>query len=336
MRSSTSTRPRARRAFTVVATTSVTAATVALLSGCIPDHEPPARNLADTIVAPTPGAMLVQPGLAETSPEVSVSAIPTTTAELPPPAAPVRPPVPATSASLDALASSLPELTGIALAPVGRGQEVTVLGDLTTGVAWSTSKVPLAIAALRENPGVTAEMRASITQSDNDAAEAMWQSLGGGERAASAVTQVLRLAGDETTVVPSTRLREGFTVFGQTEWSAASQVTFGANLPCLPDSGPVLDEMGMIVPEQRWGLGRIDGARFKGGWGPAASHAGYLARQFGILPTPTGDVAVAILADAENLAAAQVKLDAVAQSLDAQLVNVPGGECPAAALPAPE
>lgn len=335
MRSSTSIRCRARRTFSVATATAVTGATAVLLAGCIPDHEPPARNLADTIVAPTPGAMLVQPGV-ETMPEVSVAPVPSAQAEVPLPAAPVRPPSPATDASLEAIAGALPALSGIAFAPVGRGQEVTVLGDLTSGVAWSTSKVPLAIAALRQNPGATVDVRASITQSDNEAAEALWNNLGGGEKAASAVTQVLRQAGDADTVVPTTRLREGFTVFGQSEWSAGSQATFGANLPCLPDSGAVLDEMGMIVPEQRWGLGRIEGARFKGGWGPADTHAGYLARQFGILPTPTGDVAVAVLADAENLAAAQVKIDGIVQTLRAELPNLPGGACPPAVSAAPQ
>lgn len=324
MRSSTSTRLRGAGALAAAATV------VFPLAGCMPNHEPPARNIADTVVAPAPGAMGVQPGV-ETVPEVTQSPGGAKPSEAGPPSVASAPPSPANEEALEIIGRALPELTGIAIAPVGRPAEVTVLGELQTGVAWSTSKVPLAIAALRANPGATTQVRAAITQSDNEAAEALWEGLGGGESAASAVTDVLRQARDETTTVPATRLREGFTVFGQTQWDAANQARFAANLPCLADSSAVLGEMGSIVPEQRWGLGRIDGASFKGGWGPADTHAGYLARQFGILPTPSGDVAVAVLADAPDLGAAEKKLDAIAQTLTEQLGNLPGGTCPPAA-----
>ena len=320
MRSSTSTRLRAAGALAVAA------ATTFPLVGCMPNHEPPARNIADTVVAPAPGAMGVQPGV-ESVPEVTRAPEESPSSEARPPSTPATPPSPATGEALEIIGQALPELTGIAIAPVGRAEEVTVLGDVQTGVAWSTSKVPLAIAALRANPGATTQVRAAITQSDNEAAEALWEGLGGGESAASAVTDVLRQARDEKTTIPATRLREGFTVFGQTQWDAANQARFAAHLPCLPDSAAVLGEMGSIVPEQRWGLGRIDGASFKGGWGPADTHAGYLARQFGILPTPSGDVAVAVLADAPDLGAAEKKLDAIAQTLTEQLGDLPGGVC---------
>lgn len=324
MPSSISTRLRGAGALAVAA------AVVFPLAGCIPDHEPPARHIADTVVAPAPGAMGVQPGV-ETVPEVVQSPPQAGPSEVRPPSTVPARPVPAAGEALESIGQALPELTGIAIAPVGRAEEVAVFGDLQTGVAWSTSKVPLAIAALRVNPGAATQVRAAITQSDNEAAEALWEGLGGGESAASAVTGVLREARDVTTTVPATRLREGFTVFGQTQWDAANQATFAANLPCLPDSAAVLGEMGSIVPEQRWGLGRIDGARFKGGWGPADTHAGYLARQFGILPTPSGDVAVAVIADAPDLGSAEKKLDAIAQTLTEQLGNLPGGTCPPAA-----
>ena len=41
--------------------------------------------------------------------------------------------------------------------------------------------------------------------------------------------------------------------------------------------------MGRIVPEQRWGLGRVPGIRFKGGWGPSERpEGGYEVIQVGI------------------------------------------------------
>lgn len=324
MRSSISTRLRGAWALAVAAVVA------SALAGCMPDHEPPARNIADTVVAPAPGEMGAQPG-GESVPEVIRSSAQGAPEEVSPPSMTPAPGSPATGEVLDTIGRALPERSGIAIAPVGRAGEVTVLGELQTGVAWSTSKVPLAIAALRANPGATTQVRAAITQSDNEAAEALWEGLGGGKRAASAVTGVLREARDESTTVPATRLREGYTVFGQTQWDAANQARFAAHLPCLPDSAQVLGDMGSIVPEQRWGLGRIDGALFKGGWGPADSHAGYLARQFGILPTPSGDVAVAVLADAPDLGAAEMKLDAIARTLTEQLAHLPGGTCSPAA-----
>ena len=70
-------------------------------------------------------------------------------------------------------------------------------GEWSTGTAWSTIKVPLAIAGLRETdpPEVTEAMRAAITQSDNDAAESIWASLGDPATAATKSRAVLAEAG---------------------------------------------------------------------------------------------------------------------------------------------
>jgi hypothetical protein len=192
------------------------------------------------------------------------------------------------------LQSSLHATAGIAISAVDSGQEPLVLGDFRSGAAWSTIKVPLVIASLRaENPPlVTPAMTAAITESDNAAAEALWSGLGDPETAARAVDAVLRQDGDPTPV-QSQRIRPEFSAFGQTEWALADQVRFVSAAWCDGANAPVFDLMGRVDAAQRWGIGVIDGARFKGGWGPSPT-GGYLVRQLGVLITPAGATAVAL------------------------------------------
>lgn len=160
--------------------------------------------------------------------------------------------------------------------------KIATAGSAQAWVAWSTSKVPVSVAVSQAGKAgaLSGSMSAALRQSDNGAAEVLWQSLGASDAArAQAVTQVLRQTGDNSTTVPSARLRSGFTVFGQTPWTTASQVGFMMKLPCLAGSGPVVSNMGQVSSGQRWGMGRLPGATFKGGWGPGVG--GYLVRQMG-------------------------------------------------------
>ncbi|MFG1795634.1 hypothetical protein [Nocardia sp. NPDC049149] len=219
---------------------------------------------------------------------------------------------------------------GMAIMPVGGDQAIT-FGDWTTGPAWSTMKVPLTIAALRRNPGTsTYAAQAAITASDNAAADTLWQSLGSNQEAAQAVQAVLREGGDTKTTVPATRARPEHSAFGQAEWSLAEQVRFASRLPCLPQSGPVVSLMEEVQPSQRWGLGVFSGAEFKGGWGPDASGA-YLVRQFGLLSTPSGQIAVAFAAQSDSGAFSEgmTLLDKLAGAISQHLGELAGGKCPA-------
>jgi hypothetical protein len=194
-----------------------------------------------------------------------------------------------------ALAAGLDATAGIVVRPVGgAGPEPVSAGEWSTGTAWSTIKVPLAIAGLRETdpPQVTEAMRAAITQSDNDAAESIWASLGDPATAAQKVEAVLAEAGAPTTV-ESRKVRPEFTAFGQTEWPLGDQATFLSSAACDPASQPIMDLMGQIEPDQRWGLGQIPGAKFKGGWGPSLD-GNYLVRQFGVVPVNDGLAVVAV------------------------------------------
>jgi hypothetical protein len=186
---------------------------------------------------------------------------------------------------------------GIALAPVGGSETPLTLGSWRSGPAWSTIKVPLVLAALREErvPYVTDQMTAAITKSDNAAADAIWTRLGDPDIAAGKVDAVLAEAGDFTRV-QSRRVRREFSAFGQTDWSLTNQVRFMSTAACDSRSPPVLTLMGRIDKGQRWGLGRIPGARFKGGWGPSPAGK-YLQRQIGLISTSVGLSAVAVAAE---------------------------------------
>jgi hypothetical protein len=175
----------------------------------------------------------------------------------------------------------------------GTGAGITQFGSWQTGPAWSTAKVPLAVATVakahgRPDSALQALLQRAITASDNAAAEQLWADLGEPETAAAQVQAVLRSTGDSQTRVQSQQVRPGFTAFGQTIWSLASQARFVAELPCINDSGYVLQLMGDVEPDQRWGIGAVGvSAKFKGGWGPGPG-GGYLVRQMGMVSFADG------------------------------------------------
>ncbi|MEU7765273.1 hypothetical protein AB0B25_09165 [Nocardia sp. NPDC049190] len=219
---------------------------------------------------------------------------------------------------------------GMAIMPVG-GDQMVSFGDWTTGPAWSTMKVPLTIAALRRNPATSTYTASSaITASDNAAAEVLWQSLGSAQEAAAAVQAVLREGGDTKTTVPATRSRPDQSSFGQADWSLADQVRFAARLPCLPQSERVLGLMAQIVSSQRWGLGEFSGAEFKGGWGPDLA-GNYLVRQFGIITTPSGQIAIAFAVQPDSGAFndGMNVLDKLTTAVSQHLDELSSGSCKA-------
>ncbi|HXO82861.1 MAG TPA: serine hydrolase [Mycobacterium sp.] len=195
--------------------------------------------------------------------------------------------------SFHALSSRLSAEVGIAIASVGSSP--VCLGTWSSGVAWSTSKVPLVIAASRAGVGSHELVAQTITQSDNAAAEELWSRLGDPASAAQQVQDVIREAGDPATVVESRRLREGYTAFGQTKWSLADQARFAAGLAQVAEASAVVDLMRGLATDHRWGLA-AKGFAAKGGWGPGLAED-YLVRQFGIIPTASGSVGVAIAAE---------------------------------------
>jgi hypothetical protein len=218
---------------------------------------------------------------------------------------------------------------GIVVATLGGGAPPLILGQWTHGPAWSTIKVPLVIAAQRDNGSskITDAMTAAITHSDNAAAEELWQSLGDSITAASKVQSVLAGAGDPT-AVQWQKIRPGFSAFGQTDWSLIDQAQFAAAAACDTRDAAVFELMGDIASDQRWGLGAIPESRFKGGWGPDPG-GNYLVRQFGIITTPAGFAAVAIAAHATlgSFADGTATLTALASWLVNNAESLPAGHC---------
>jgi hypothetical protein len=190
--------------------------------------------------------------------------------------------------SFSELSQTLPGKVGVAIASAGA--EVITLGEWSDGVAWSTIKVPLAVAALRAGVAESDQLAAAITRSDNAAAEQLWSQLG--DPAALLVQSVLREAGDTVSVVESCRLRAEYTPFGQTRWSLADQARFATGLSRVAEASRIIDLMEALAVDHRWGFA-AKGFAAKGGWGPSLT-GDYLVRQFAII---SGTVGVAVAAE---------------------------------------
>ena len=199
----------------------------------------------------------------------------------------------ATLEGLDALGARLDAEVGVSVSAPGGSAEYAGGGGLRSGSAWSTIKVPIALRLLEDVGGPAglsesqrADIAAAITESDNAAAARLYADLsqahGGATGAADAVGDVLARAGDSRTHV-STVGRDGFSPYGQTEWSLEAQGRFMAALVggCIGDPASrqlLLDSM-RSVSADRWGLGAIGGpALWKGGWGPGVDGRYWCAR----------------------------------------------------------
>ncbi|MBO3140391.1 hypothetical protein [Dermatophilus congolensis] len=229
-----------------------------------------------------------------------------------PPPPPVKP-VQTTDASK--LVQGFKKLPGrdqqltIAWAPVGHPEQVQQLGTTDTIDAWSTIKVPLALAAIQQRGGdlpkaVANDIEMSVRISDNDAARRLWEGLENFGMKAELVNEVLGDTGDKRT--RAARNSAGVRVpFGLTAWRVNDAAKFAATLPCVPYGAQIMRDMRFIDHTQSWGIGavargtnkrglNVDDVAFKGGWGPSTS--GYLMRQVGVLILPGGGgVGVALL-----------------------------------------
>ncbi|MDF0529127.1 hypothetical protein P0W64_15195 [Tsukamurella sp. 8F] len=222
------------------------------------------------------------------------------------------------------------ETVGVAFAPVGSGatgERAIVLGD-DGDVAWSTSKVPLVIAALqRFGPSAQAQSQRAIEASDNAAAQALWDRFGGGDAAAQAVDRVLHDGGDTETGTQSEVTRPGYTAFGQTDWTYKDQAVFAAHLPCMPQAKTVLKLMGEVDANQRWGVQPVfPGAQVKGGWGPTVDGR-YQVRQLAVIRTDRGEIGVSIGTVAASFEAGQQTLNRIGRWVRDHAAELPAGQC---------
>ncbi|KQB86462.1 hypothetical protein Clow_01386 [Corynebacterium lowii] len=147
------------------------------------------------------------------------------------------------------------------------GGQVYSAGDPGHSAAWSTIKVPIAIAAYQEGTADDDTARAAITYSDNDASVELWDSLGSSTEASAAVQKVLSQAGDPTDVARQWGHSSNVS-FGEVSWPLSGQALFASHLACIDSADPVVELMGEISEEHKYGLGLLEGSAFKGGWGP--------------------------------------------------------------------
>lgn len=238
----------------------------------------------------------------------------------------------------DVIAAHPDDDIAVAVVPVGTGTRTSGVGVVSSAtrpealVAWSTIKVPLALAATEASSAPTRaavrhDTTQAITASDNDAASRLWDGLGGGEEAADAVEKVLADGGDRQTQVPPQTTVAGYSPFGQARWRLVDQARFTAALPCLKGASSVLGPMGRVEPGHAWGLGSITGARYKGGWGPTPD--GYVTRQLGVLPgRQKGEkVAVAVQVRSADHAGGTAVISEVAEVLERHRARLPDGSC---------
>ena len=184
------------------------------------------------------------------------------------------------------------------------GGTIESFGEIRAARAWSTMKVPVIVASITSGDPDWHAIELAITRSDNEAALRLWRALDDGP---AQVEAVLRRAGDDQTELEREPDPRGWSPFGRTVWTLESAATVyralgRGELLESRDTERVLDAMGRIVPEQRWGLGRLPGARFKGGWGPSEDQAGgYEVIQVGI----AGAAVIALAAAAPDSNAAK-------------------------------
>ena len=237
---------------------------------------------------------------------------------------------------------------GAAVSAIGNkdSSSVQVGGSWSGGRAWSTIKVPLAIAALQKNISTTSykdtytgcnsspsslnlssAVQAAITKSDNCGAWWLWEGLGGNDSsAASAVTDVIKSGGDSSTTVNGTGKSTGFLTSGYTNWSLAGQALFAANMASLSNTNTVMTHMdNQSGGDSSYGLNRIGTKNLsKGGWGDDSSTSA--TRQFGIVKWSDGQCSA--IAIGTNAGSNFGLLNDIADVLSTHQGDLPKGNCP--------
>jgi hypothetical protein len=200
-------------------------------------------------------------------------------------------------------------------------------GTLSTGVAWATIDVPVAMAVLNE-PSLPADVDYLMTKALSDSSgagdDALWQLLGDNEEAATKTTQTLRQLGDVATQVPSST-DTNLPVYTQTQWTLANQASFAAQLYCSPASWQVLTKMSQQPDSDKWGLGSLKRTDFKSGWGNLPNGS-LSVRQLGIVLTADQTrvgVSVAAIPNDGNLATAQAALTDLAGLIQQDAIGFP-------------
>jgi hypothetical protein len=204
-------------------------------------------------------------------------------------------------------------------------------GALTTGVSWSTIKVPLAIAALHRG-GSVLDVADAIEASKNPPADRLWAVLGEPAQASALTRAELVDGGDTTTVVEFEQTFPPYSAYGQTVWALSDQARFASSLPCRADADAVYADMAKIVPADMVGFGATDyadRAHYKIGWGPGqGSDQHYYARELAVITlADRRTYGVGLIARGSSLGAAQQHLTDLAAWLGPHLADLPARGC---------
>ena len=254
---------------------------------------------------------------------------------------------------LTGVAAGLPGQVGmIVSAPGGPGPQILV-GELTAGPAWSTLNLPIAERVLEDGNGpsgvgkqVRGQIKAAISQSDTEAAAALYSRLesqhGGPAGAMEAVRQTTRVV-DGGLGADAAPGGGGNSTPGQVIWPLGAQSRYMASLAggCRGDRATrrfLLAQMAPAEDRESYGLGSIGpSARWVSGSG-TGPNGRYLARQTGVFDTGGGSVVVAmmVLPYDGSPEAAEVMLDELAERLTSRFENLALAKrpCPAAGSPA--
>lgn len=192
---------------------------------------------------------------------------------------------------------------------ISAGDDIIAVGDEGKGPVWSTIKVPIAIAALKDGADKSL-VDLAIKESDNDAAYSLWSQVQWHEGSADkAVEELLEDYGSHADIHN--------TAFGYSTWSLKDQAVFGAELPCIEEADYVHKVLKDIVSWQKIGLSKEKRTRAKSGWGLDEDENEYTYRQFGVHEV-TGKrigVALSVVTDGEDYAKAEPAVKYLAQEM---------------------
>lgn len=241
---------------------------------------------------PQNGRPAPPPLVAANGPSPSSSPSPLLPTATPTPAPAIK--LPELDKAIHAIESTRKVSLGVAispLSPVGRPTTYPYEGGtLRTGEAWSTIDVVLALAVVRESKqpeDLDYLLTRAIVESSPAGDDALWAFLGNDAAAAQKTVNILRSAGDNSTVVPEGRTRPQYSPYSQTLWSNAAQSQFAAALYCMEDSWPILTRMDDEPVARKWGLSALPRTQSRSGSGPQTNGT-ILVRQFGAVTLQDG------------------------------------------------
>ncbi|MDO4910022.1 MAG: hypothetical protein Q3962_09285 [Corynebacterium sp.] len=218
------------------------------------------------------------------------------------------------SSVVDNVRSRYQGSVGLALIHVDNPSRSLVIGDRLVAPAWATLHVPIALASLHEGADMD-KLLNILRETDTEAVVQLYGNLG--EDGADKVETVLRAGGDLVTSLPANYPRP----CNYTSWSLYDQAVWLSHLSLIKGGDQILDAMTNYSAAETYGLGHVANARFKSGWGTDFTGA-FSVRQFGMVKTDRGDLAVSFLVHAGDgsFGTAQV----MANELVDQVLAIPG------------